>query len=108
MTSRLHFSFLSSRLLVPPASFQLLHVSNPSIFSLIVLFSSFPLHVPASFLLSDYLYWLVSLRFSWHVDRGGLPLPFPGFACCARSFASHQTTTSSHHENVGSEVSITH
>src|SRR6218665_2249370 len=46
MTSRLHFSFLSSRLLVPPASFQLLHVSRPSIFSLVILFSSFPLHMP--------------------------------------------------------------
>src|SRR6218665_2607531 len=33
-------SFMSSHLLVPPASFQLLHVSHPSIFSLFVLSSS--------------------------------------------------------------------
>src|SRR6218665_3778044 len=47
-----HFSnvfFLPSHLLVPPASFQLLHVSHPSIFSLVILFSSFHLRVPASF-----------------------------------------------------------
>src|SRR6218665_3170632 len=43
------FFFPSSHLLVQPASFQLLHVSRPSIFSLVVLFSSFRLHVPASF-----------------------------------------------------------
>src|SRR6218665_2386791 len=42
-------SVLSSHLLVQPASFQLLHVSHPSIFSLVVLFSSFHLRVPASF-----------------------------------------------------------
>src|SRR6218665_1830884 len=42
-------SFLSSHLLVPPASFQLFHVSHPSIFSLVVLFSSFHLRMPASF-----------------------------------------------------------
>ena len=42
-------SFLSSHLLVPPASFKLLHVSYPSIFSL-VLSSSFHFRVPASFL----------------------------------------------------------
>src|SRR6218665_1809601 len=42
--------FLSAaHLLVPPASFQSLHVSRPSIFSLVVLFSSFRLRVPASF-----------------------------------------------------------
>src|SRR6218665_2995306 len=41
--------FLPTHLLVPPASFQLLHVSRPSIFSLVVLFSSFHLRVPASF-----------------------------------------------------------
>src|SRR6218665_1373543 len=39
-------SFLSSHLLVQPASFQLLHVSRPSIFSMVVLSSSFPLRVP--------------------------------------------------------------
>src|SRR6218665_422093 len=42
-------SFLSSHLLVLPASFQLLRVSHPSIFSLVVL-SFFHLHVPALFL----------------------------------------------------------
>ena len=26
---------------------------------------------------------------SCNVDMGGLPLPFPGFACRARSFISH-------------------
>src|SRR6218665_114828 len=41
-------SFLSSHLLVPPASFQLLHVPHPSIFSLVVLSSSFHFRVPAS------------------------------------------------------------
>src|SRR6218665_2241360 len=41
--------FLPSHLLVPPASFQLLHVSRPSIFSLVVLFSSFHLRIPPSF-----------------------------------------------------------
>src|SRR6218665_3716413 len=43
-------SFLSSHLLVPPASFQLPHVSHSSIFSLVVLSYSFYLLVPASFL----------------------------------------------------------
>src|SRR6218665_834099 len=38
-------SFLSSCLLVLSVSFQLLHVSHPSIFSLVVLFFSFPLHI---------------------------------------------------------------
>src|SRR6218665_1141320 len=49
-----HFSnvfFLPSHLLVPPASFQLLHVSHPSIFSLVVLFSSFYLRMPANIIL---------------------------------------------------------
>src|SRR6218665_3895408 len=54
-TSLLHFSFLSSHLLVPPASFQLLHVFHPSIFSLVVLSSSFHLRVPASFLFPIHL-----------------------------------------------------
>src|SRR6218665_2215476 len=44
--------FLLSHLLVPPASFQLLHVSHPSIFFLVVLFSSFHLRMPASFFFS--------------------------------------------------------
>src|SRR6218665_3395837 len=48
-------SFLSSHLLVPPVSFQLLHVSHPSIFSLVVLFSSFRLRVPALFLFPIHL-----------------------------------------------------
>src|SRR6218665_521770 len=47
-------SCLSSHLLVLPASFQLLHVSHPSIFSLVI-FCSFHLRVPASFLFPIHL-----------------------------------------------------
>ena len=48
---------------------------------------------------------IISL-FSWHVGKGGLLLPSPGFARHARSFTSHlrEVTNSSHLVKVDTDL----
>ena len=62
------------------------HLVLSTLWALATVFTSL-LHCFFS-VVTSFLYRLGSWQFSWRVDRGGLPLPSPGFACHARSFAS--------------------